>query len=114
MVPVTKVMHGIASYLDAELMPQFGGNTIERVVAGTAISLAIRKGAVIVDSYKDNQVVKMLGIMDDKGNIDIDVLSDELKKNVPKEGVKVNVPVIGTMTFTKDDIDTLHNYITNS
>lgn len=111
MVPINKIERGIASYLDAELMPQFSGNGIEKVIAGTAVSLALRKTGAIIASYKDNNIVKMLGIMDDNGNVDIDTLSDELKKNIPKEGVKVDVPMLGTMTFHKDDVDKLHDYI---
>lgn len=111
MVSVNQIEHGIANYLDAELMPQFSGNGLEKVIAGTAVSLMLRRSGAVIDVYKDNPVVKMLGVIDDKGNIDVDTVSEELKKNMPKEGVKVTVPVIGTLTFHKDDIDKLYNYI---
>lgn len=111
MVSVNKIEHGIANYLDAELMPRFQGNGVERVIVGTVASLVIRKSGAIVNSYKDNDLVKMLGIMDNDGNIDIDVLAEELKNNITKDGVKVNIPVIGTITFHKEDVTKLYDYI---
>ena len=111
MVSIDKIEQGIARYLDGELMPQLQGNGWEKVLVGTMSSLAIRKSGAIVAGYKDNKIVKMLGIMDDKGNVDIETLAVEVKKNIPKEGIKIDIPVVGTMTFHKDDVDKLYDYI---
>lgn len=111
MVSISKIEHGIANYLDAELMPQLQQNGIERLLVGTAMSLVIRRSGDIISSYKDNKVVKMLGLMDENGNVDVDALATELKKNISKDGVKVDIPVIGSMTFHKDDVDKLREYI---
>lgn len=111
MVSIDKIEQGLANYLDAELMPQFKGNSVEKVLVGTAASLAIRRSGAIIEGYKDNKFVKMLGLMDDKGNVDMDILVDEVKKNIPKDGVKVEIPVIGTLTFHKEDVDKLYDYI---
>lgn len=111
MVPISKIERGVANYLDAELMPQLQGNNLEKVLIGTAASLFIRKSGKIVEGYKDNKLVKMLGIMDDNGNVDVDVLAEELKNNITKEGIVIDVPVVGTLTFHKDDIDKLYDYI---
>lgn len=112
MVSIDKIQQGVAAYLDAELMPQLPNTGFEKVLAGTAMSLAIRRSGAILDSYKNNKAVQMLGLMDAEGNVDVDVLAEELKKNIPKEGMKVNIPIIGNMTFHKEDVDKLHEYIT--
>lgn len=111
MVPVSKIEKGIAAYLDNELMPKLPSTGIEKVLVGTTISLAIRRSGKIIDSYKDNKVVKMLGIMDDAGDVDVDVLADELKKNIPNEGVSIEFPVIGSLNIRKKDVDDLREYI---
>lgn len=111
MVSVKNIEQGIASYLDAELMPQLQNNGLEKVFIGTAASLVIRKAGAIVEGYKDNKLVKMLGIMDEDGNVDIDVLAEEIKKNISKDGVKIDIPIVGTMTFHKSDVDKLKDYI---
>lgn len=112
MVPISKIEQGVAAYLDSELMPQLPNSGFEKVLAGTAMSLIIRRSGKIIDSYKNNKAVQMLGIMDEEGNVDVDVLAEELKKNLPKEGMKVEIPIIGAMTFHKEDVDKLHEYIT--
>lgn len=111
MVSVDKIERGIADYLDAELMPQLQNNALEKIIVGTAASLFIRKSGAIIEGYKDNKIVKTLGIMDEDGNVDVDILTEEIKKNISKDGVRIDVPVIGTLTFRKEDVDKLHNYI---
>lgn len=111
MVSVDKIEKGIANYLDAELMPQLEKNSLEKVMVGTAASLLIRKTGTIIEGCKDSKLVQMLGIMDAEGNVDVDTLVAELKKNITKEGVKVDIPILGTLTFHKDDVDKLYDYI---
>lgn len=111
MVSIDKIEQGVANYLDAELMPQFQSNGLEKVIVGTVVSLAIHKSGAIIGGYKDNKFVKMLGIMDENGDVDVEVLSQELKKNISKEGVKVDIPIIGTLTFHQEDVDKLYDYI---
>lgn len=111
MVTVDKIEQGVANYLDAELMPQFQGNSVEKVIVGTVASLLIRRTGTIIEGYKDNKLVKMLGIIDDNGAIDADILAEEVKKNIPKEGIKIDVPILGLLTFHKDDVDKLYDYI---
>lgn len=114
MVAINKIEKGVAAYLDGELMPKLPSSGLERVLTGTALSLAIRRSGTIIAGYKDNKAVQMLGIMDANGNVDVDALAEELKKNIPTEGVKVDVPIIGALTFHKDDVDKLYEYIIES
>lgn len=111
MVPIQTIQKGVAAYLDNEFMPNLPTNGFERVLAGTAIGLAIRKSGAIIESYKDNPAVKMLELMDAEGNIDVATLAEELKKNIPNDGVKVDLPIIGGMVFHKADVDKLQEYI---
>lgn len=110
MVTIAQIEKGVATYLDSEIMPKFPAG-LEKVLAGTAASLAIRRSGNIIAGYKDNKAVQMLGIMDKDANVDIDILAEELKKNIPQEGFKVDVPIIGILTFHKEDVDKLYEYI---
>lgn len=111
MISNDKLIKAVGAYLDNELMPNLDQNGIQKVLTGTAISLALNRYRNITDVFKDNKMVKMLGIIDEQGNIDIETLSKELKHNIPQDGVKVEVPMIGKLTFHKSDIDKLNEYI---
>lgn len=113
MVSVKQIENGVASFLDMELMPNLPQNGIQKVMAGTAISLIIKRSGNIVREFTNNSFIKMLGIMDEEGNMDIDILRSELKANMPELGVTMDLPLIGTLTFHKQDVDTLYNHIVN-
>lgn len=108
MVSVAKLEKGIASFLDAEIMPKLPADGIERVLTGTVASLMIKKS---MKSLTDNKALKMLGVQDDKGDIDVDTLAEEFKKNIQKDGFRVDIPVIGCMVFHESDVDTLLKHI---
>jgi len=111
MVSMDRIERGIAKYLDTEFMPQLRSGGFERVLVGTAASLMIRKVGMIAASYKDNKLVKMTGIIDEKGDVDVEAIAAELKNNITNEGVKIDIPVIGTVIFHKEDVDKLRSYI---
>lgn len=111
MIPIKTIEKGVASYLDNELMSKLPATGLERVLIGTAISLGIRRSEQTILGLKDNKVIQTLGIMDTEGNVDVDVVAEELKKNIPNDGVKVDVPMIGGLTFHKSDVDKLYQYI---
>lgn len=111
MVSINQIEKGVASFLDAELMPNLPQNGIQKVMAGTAMSLMIKRTGNMVKEFSNNSFIKMLGIMDQEGNVDIDTLKNELKNNISDSGVVVDIPMIGTMTFRKSDVDNLYNHI---
>lgn len=110
MVSISQVEKGIARYLDAELVDLLPDNGVQRLIAATGISLMIKRSGQMFENIKNNDWVRMLGIIDDD-QIDIDTLRDELKANMPDSGVKVDIPVLGKITLKKDDVDKLHDYI---
>lgn len=111
MVTIDQVEQGIAAYLDKELMPILPETGFQKIMIGTGISLVIRKYKNQIASLRENEIVKMMGIFDENGDVDIDVLKEELIKQVPEKGFKVDVPVIGGLTFKKDDVTKLYDYI---
>lgn len=115
MVTIDQIEKGLAAYLDKELMPLIPEAGFQRVLIGTGIGLAIRRNRGRIDELKSNPVVKMLGIFDETGTkVDLDAIREELSKQIVKEGFKIEVPTIGNLTFHKEDIDKLYNYIVNS
>lgn len=114
MVTVHQIEKGIGSFLDNELMPMIGENGLQKVIIGTGISLLLHKNIGKIVTMQQNPIVSAMGIFDQEGNIDIDSIKEEMLKQIPEEGVKVDVPMVGVLTFKKEDISKLHQYIMNA
>lgn len=107
-----QIKTGVAAYLDHEFMPQLGeGNTVKKVLFGAAISVAIARYTNLAEAMKQHPFVQALGVVDENGSIDVDTFGAALKQNVPKDGVKVDIPTMGTMTLDGTDVDKLLTYI---
>lgn len=112
MVSVNKIESGVARFLDAELVGKMPDGGVQKILAGTAISLLIKKSGNMIKALQQNPVIQMMEIFDADGNVDVDSLTEELIKNFPDIGLKVDLPMIGTVTFHKEDINKLYSYIT--
>lgn len=111
MVNKEQIEKGIAKYLDSELMPQIHVEPWKQLVIGAGASIAVKRIGLLLDSLKDNKALSMLGIVDDSGAVDIDILAQEFKNKMPHEGLKVEIPILGTITFHPSDVDTLYSKI---
>lgn len=108
-VSVDCIGKGVAKFADREILKNVDG--WQKVVVGAAIALAINRSQDIVASYRNNKVVKMLGIFDADGNVDIDILKQVVKDNISNNGFVITVPVLGELKFHKSDVDNLYNDI---
>lgn len=112
MVTISKLETGIVKYLDDEVMNKLPSNGFEKIITGTALSLMLRKMSSKFDILKENQYIKMMDVISDDGLIDVELIAEELKKHIPSgTGIKIDIPLVGTMTFHKPDVDCLLGYI---
>ena len=61
--------------------------------------------------FRQNQFVKMIDLVDEKGNLDLDVVLEVMNERMKGNGVSFNAPVFGKLTFTKADIASVKKYI---
>lgn len=111
MANIQQIERGLARWLDAELVPQLPQEGWKKVIVATAISLMIKRSGAMINSLLMNPVVSALGIVDEAGDVDIDIVATELKKNVPDTGMKLHLPMIGELVLRKNDVDSLYAYI---
>lgn len=112
MIPLDKATRGIVNYIENELLTQLSNDNPKKIGFGVFVALAARDPMKIIGSYISIDMLKMLGIIDAEGNnADVELLREELKKRIPAEGVKMAIPLIGTVTLTAYDIDRMMNYI---
>lgn len=111
MVSSSSIEKGIASYLDNEFMPKIPLEGIKKIALGAGAGIVIKRSGVMLDYFKGNQMLHAFNIVDDNGNFDIEILRDEIKKQMPDIGLGIEIPLIGTITLKKDDLDVLYNHI---
>lgn len=105
-----QVVQGIINYADNEIINKLP--IASKWILGTGIVLAANKVDKVVDSLRDNSVVKMFGLVDEDGMIEVDELMNAMKESADKYGkISFDVGMIGKMTFTSSDIDELRRYI---
>lgn len=114
MVSTNRAEKGFATFLDREMMTKLPEGSLQRTALGVTSGLMLKKGGDALEKLKDNAFVTTLGIFDDNGYIDIDLLRDVLKENIPDMGIKVKLPMIGVLTVHKGDVDMLHRYISET
>lgn len=107
MVTIDQIENGLTTFLDKNLMPMFDDSGWQKLVIGTGIAMAIRHNRHKVDELRENQYVKMIGIFDEDGMVDLEALKDEVKKRMPDKGINIDIPMVGQITFKKSDIETL-------
>jgi hypothetical protein len=118
MATIEQVRIGLASYIDNEILPAIPGGTMRKVVIGTAATMLIVNLEKTLTGALNNPAMHTLGIVKEDGTINVDALADSLRKNVPDEGMRLNLDImgfrLGEMTFKRQDIDRLREHIVNS
>jgi hypothetical protein len=109
MVTYNQVVNGMHKYIDQEIVNKIQG--LPRWGLGVVSGIALSRGANIFNTLKANPIVKMLEVIDENDMIDIDIIYTELKKQADKGTATFNAPMLGTITFTKDDVDKLYHLI---
>lgn len=112
MVTYQAVVKGISNFIDNEILKKLSGTS--KMLMGVGMGVALKRSENIFNVLKNNSIIKILGIIDEQGNIDVEVLHDELKKQVEKEEITIDVPAIGILKLNAADVDKLFYYIKNN
>ena len=118
MATMEQVRRGLASYIDNEILPAIPGGTMRKVVIGTAAAMLVANLEKTLTGALNNPAMHTLGIVKEDGTINVDAIADSLRKNVPDEGMRLNIDImgfrLGDMTFKREDVDRLREHIINS
>ena len=109
MIHYSKVIHGLASYVDNELVASLSGSWKAWVLGGMA-GLAISRAEQIFREVSKNAFVAALGLVEGE-NINTDLLFSELRKQAQRGTATATLPVIGPVTFGPSDVEALFHHI---
>ena len=123
-VTTTHLVDGLIAYLDSEIIPNMGVIS-HQLAAGMVIALVRKKGLAQLDTLLGNQFVLALGVVDDQGLVDADLLADALKESMGQYAngkyVLETKDLLGkfgglmskwdSFAFGADDVDSAREYI---
>ena len=107
-VTIEQMMEGITKYGNSEFVSKVSGLR-KWAVAIALPPIAMKAGSIAMDN-KDMLV--RAGYMTEDGMVDIDTIASKAKEVARTTGsVTENLPMLGDVTFTIDDIEALRNCI---
>ena len=109
MVHYSRVIQGIAAYIDNELVGRLAGSWKAWAVGGLA-GIALTRADQVFHTIKDNPFITSLGLVEGE-MVNADLLFGELRKQAQKGTATVTLPLLGAVTFGVADVDALHRYI---
>lgn len=108
MVNKDQIQNGILKYVDEELVKNNAG--LGRWIIPVILPYKIGEYLSMLDTQKD-ALIKM-GYMHDDGMIEIERIYNDFRTVADKYGnVVVALPLIGSITFSRQDIDNLYMHI---
>lgn len=107
-----QIVNGLVRYADQEILAKMPLK--EQIIASTALFVAVKNKQYVFRNLRDNEYVKMLGVVNENKEIDAEAILDGLKESLSKYGnLKVELPFkgAGSFTFTPEDADLMKRYI---
>ena len=111
MVEFNRVIDGLLRYLNNNLFAKM--NDWQEVVARIAVGRIIGNPESLKQSLQANGIVRTFAVMDSEGNVDLEPLMRDLKREIDRKGkLTVEIPMFGKMSFTAADVDEIYREIT--
>lgn len=104
-----EVIHGIVKFIDNDLLPKMNG--LNKWIFGTGTGIMANKGDKLFEELKHNYLIKTLEIINDEGMVDVVCIYKELLQHAEHEPVNIEVPMLGTITLDKSDVEKMYRYI---
>jgi len=112
MVSLNKIKAGTARYLDEEFTAKLTG--WQKWVFGAGAAMYLENLTGIMERVRGIEAVRVLNLVDDAGNVDIERMYLHLKAQSQKGSVTFDIPMIGTVTLKEADVDRLYTCIMQS
>lgn len=111
MVTREQFVRGILEYAQNEVLPPLPD--VGKLGVGTFLILGTNRINALADALVQNNLVKSLGVVDESGNIDSDTLISAMAESMSRytnNRICFDIPILGKMTFTSNDLTKLRNH----
>ena len=102
------VIDGLNRYIDKEIYSNLNG--VQEIMARFVVGRINQSAETIKQNFMNNGFLRTLCIVDSEGMVEVDQLLADIRREIERKGVlEVDVPLIGKMKFTPEDVDVLKN-----
>lgn len=108
MIAMTSAINGIKKYIYTDMLPHLP--TIKQILLGGYIELAQGNAMNAALKLRDHPAISILGVFDESGNVDETRLYTVLF-DIFSEKRTIDIPMIGTYTFSRSDVDKLFDFM---
>ena len=113
MVTVHQIRQGLEQYLDTEILPHLPA--MKRFGISVYIELLLQQIENQSGDFLEKPAIKILGLADENGNIDIEKLYGVAKNKFGSaDRLEMDIPIAGRFVFNKSDVDNLFDMIRRS
>jgi hypothetical protein len=109
MVHYSKVVNGLMSYVDNEIVSKMNGS-LKGWGVGIVAGLLGKRADQMFATLRNSPVLTSLGLIDGE-MVDIEAVYAEALRMAQRGSATVNVPMLGAVTFTTADVESLYRYI---
>ncbi len=113
MATIEQIERGAVKFIDAELAPKIPVNIpngqLKKIAAVAGAVYAVKHG---LEKLVGNPALAAIGAVDADGNVDLEGIAAIAEEQIPEKGFQVTVPILGDLTFFREDLGRLLAYIT--
>lgn len=109
MVHYSKVINGLMSYVDNEIVGKLNGS-LKAWGIGIAAGILGKRAEQMYAALRENPVLTSLGLIDGD-MIDVESIYSEALRMAQRGSATVSVPMLGGITFGPSDVEALYRYI---
>lgn len=109
MIHYSKVINGAMRYIDDEIISKMNGS-MKGWGVGIAAGLMAKRAEQIYARLRDVPALAALGLVDGE-MVDAEGIYAEALRMAQKGSATINIPIIGAVTFTAADVESLYRHI---
>lgn len=110
MISIDRVQRGVAAYISNELEPQLDGFKKWAFAIASAELVATVLPAYL-KQLAQNKMVTLTGMISEDLSVDVERLYKRVRPAAERSPARIELPIIGGITFNCDDVDALYNCI---
>lgn len=112
MATIKQIEQGAVKFIDTELAPKIPTNIpngqLKKIMAISGAVYAIRNG---LRNLTANPALSAIGAVDAEGGIDVEGLAAIAREQIPDTGFKITAPILGDLTFFREDVEKMIQFI---